>query len=159
MQFPDGTTLLIDAGAIPESTSPALGPVTIDAPKTAAYNLTELTDVAELLPIAKLFDRGNTPPPLPSPMLANYREAGRADQIVPLHGDHFQVPIVAVNGRICTGVANQARSLFPPDWQTLPVEDRPHENHFSAAILIRYSAFDYYTGGDLVGVPLDGAPA
>ena len=116
VQFPDGTTLLIDAGAIPESTSPALGPVTIDASKTAAYKLTELTDVAELLPIAKLFDRGNTPPPLPSPMLANYREAGRADQIVPLHGDHFQVPIVAVNGRICTGVANQARSLFPPDW-------------------------------------------
>ena len=73
VQLPDGTTLLIDAGAIPESTRPALGPVTIDAPKTAAYNLTELTDVAELLPIAKLFDRGNTPPPLPSPMLANYR--------------------------------------------------------------------------------------
>ncbi len=203
VHFPDGTTLLIDAGAIPETTSPRagqsiaryiaqraksldyalvthyhddhLGAVTIDAPKTATsgdYKLTGLTDVAELLPINKLFDRGDTPAPLPSPMLANYRayrhslgdraanlEAGRADQIVPLHGGQFQVRTIAVNGRVWTGVANQSRSVFPADWQTLPTEDRPSENHFSAAIVIRYGAFDYYTGGDLVGVPLDGAPS
>ena len=214
VQFPDGTTLLIDAGAIPETSSSAVGParpdstlrpgqwigryiakraatldyalvthyhddhfgaLAIDAPKTAAaagYKLTGLMDVADMVPIARLFDRGETPPPLPSPMLANYRafrhslgpraavlEAGRADQITPLHGGQFQVRTLAVNGRVWTGFATQTFNAIPANWQTLPVEDRPNENHFSAAIAIRYGAFDYYTGGDLVGVPLDGAPA
>jgi hypothetical protein len=34
----------------------------------------------------------------------------------------------------------------------------PNENQFSIALRIRYGAFDYFTGGDLVGTLLDGVP-
>jgi hypothetical protein len=49
------------------------------------------------------------------------------------------------------------RSIFPP-LESLATEDRPSENMCSIGLRIRYGAFDYFTGGDMPGVPDAGAP-
>ena len=42
---------------------------------------------------------------------------------------------------------------------SLAPEDRPSENMCSIGLRIRYGRFDYFTGGDMPGVPDAGAPA
>jgi hypothetical protein len=48
-------------------------------------------------------------------------------------------------------MASTLTAAFPTIGEICP-------NHFSIALRIRYGRFDYFTGGDLVGVPLDDLP-
>jgi len=45
-----------------------------------------------------------------------------------------------------------------PALDTLVDEDYPSENMSSLSFRLRYGAFDYYTGGDLTGIPNVGHP-
>jgi beta-lactamase superfamily II metal-dependent hydrolase len=154
-----------------------MGQVTASSAQSKdGYKLTGLTEVGDAIPIAKLIDRGWTylPPPEKDATIQNYRafiaarnvkeetlRAGAADQIVlvrePEAFKTFEVRNVAVNGEIWTGKGNEARSIFPP-LESLATEDRPSENMCSIGLRIRYGAFDYFTGGDMPGVPDAGAP-
>lgn len=207
--FPDGTTLLIDAGAVrdrPSGDSGALelGPARPDAsrspgdwiaqyirdfsPRTPAAldyalvthfhddHIAALPDLARSIPIRTLFDRGDSPAPPPGPITDIYRTfrgtlgtsaktllPGHAGQILATRSGSpypdFEVRAIAANGEIWTGHATATRLAFPPNWTTIPKDLQPSENSFSAALRIRYGPFRYFTGGDLVGVPLEGLPA
>jgi len=146
------------------------------------YRLCGITRVAESLPIRTLVDRAwpdyDFPRPLDSPMMMNYRRfiesqshagrlrverfrVGRNDQFRLLHDPaaypQFEIRNVASNGEVWTGVGESTRQHFPA-LETIPSMFRPTENLSSNAIRIRYGAFDYYTGGDLHGVPDPGEP-
>jgi len=145
---------------------------------SGAFKLTGITEVGERVPIDTLIDRGSAylPPP-EDEMLKNYRafvaekqghglkaetiRVGRADQIVLRHEPaafpNFEVRNVAANGLVWTGQGDEARSIFPP-LETLAKEDRPSENMCSIGLRIRYGRFDYFTGGDMPGVPDAGSP-
>jgi Metallo-beta-lactamase superfamily len=198
--FPDGTTLLVDAGAVPDRPGIELGPARPDSSRTpgqwiAQYiqdfsprspasldyvlvthyhddHMGALDTVARLIPMRKLYDRGEVPAPPTGPLIERYRELrltlgsnaeiirpGRTDQIVARNYPDFEVRCVAANGIVWTGQGTSAALAFPPDWTSLPHDLQPSENSFSAALLIRDGAFRYFTGGDLPGVPLDGLPA
>ncbi len=68
-----------------------------------------------------------------------------------------EVRIVAANGEVWTGIADDATSHFPPASE-IPEGAGPTENLCSIALRIRYGRFDHYTGGDLHGVPDPGRP-
>ncbi|MDX1983126.1 MAG: MBL fold metallo-hydrolase [Bryobacteraceae bacterium] len=201
--FPDGTTMLLDAGAAPakggletgpqrpdESQSPAAWiahylrqasphrPSTLDYAVITHYHddhMGALRELAGLIPLGLLIDRGDDPPPPPFPVVREYLEfrrqlAGKAtilkagaNQIVQLRAPaqypRFEVRNLAANGRVWTGKDSAAVSRFPSHWRTLPKSRQPNENSFSIALRIRYGRFGYFTGGDLPGVPLDELPA
>jgi LmbE family N-acetylglucosaminyl deacetylase len=202
--FPDGTTLLVDAGAVPDRQGLEIGPERPDAtqtpgewiaryirdfsprlPATLDYvlithyhddHMGAIESVGHAIPIRTLLDRGDTPAPPAGPLIDRYREfrrsfggsaetlrAGRADQITAVRGGgqypEFEVRNVAVNGEIWTGQGTATRLAFPAGWRDLPKDVQPGENSFSAALRIRYGRFRYFTGGDLVGVPLDNLPS
>ncbi len=153
--------------------------------KTSAYGdytLSGVTDVAEYIPIRTMLDRGwpdySYPRPLDNPMMNNYRaflEAqsagggmtierltpGRSDQIVlkrePESFPSFTVRNLAANGQVWTGTSTTTRRHFPALEDT-PEQDWPTENQCSMAIRVSYGRFDYYTGGDMPGVPAPGYP-
>ena len=159
-----------------------------EAPRSPAggYGLSGITDVAEGLPIGTLIDRGwpdySYPAPLTGAGIAamdNYlafllwqREhrgltverarPGAADQVRLLRDPEiypgFEVRVVAVNGEVWTGDGAATERRFPA-LAGVPRADRPGENMCSIALQMRYGPFSYYTGGDLPGVPDDGAPA
>jgi len=219
LMLPDGTTLLVDAGAAGDGTAipdteprpnasrtaggwivryieramggqPRLdyavlthfhgdhmGQVTASSPPTGsgAYKLTGITEVGDRIPIATLIDRGDDflPPPADDKTVANYRafaaglhretiRAGSAAQIVLRHAasrfPNFEVRNVAANGDVWTGEGDRVRHIFPP-LESLAKEDQPSENMCSIGLRIRYGRFDYFTGGDMPGVPDAGAPA
>jgi len=146
--------------------------------KTGAFKLTGITEVGERIAIDTIIDRGTSylPPPDDETM-KNYRaflaeqaaagrkteslKPGRADQIVLRHAAKefasFEVRNVAANGIVWTGVGNDTRSIFPP-LDSIATDDRPSENMCSLGLRIRYGRFDYFTGGDMPGVPDAGAP-
>jgi LmbE family N-acetylglucosaminyl deacetylase len=196
--FPDGTTLLVDAGAVPDRAGLEIGPARPDATRTpgewiAQYirdfsprtpaaldyalithyhddHMAAIDAVGRAIPIKTLLDRGEAPAPAAGPLIDRYRafrrdfggsaetfEAGRADQIVAKYPG-FEIRNIAANGEIWTGEGAATRSAFPRGWSALPKDQQPGENSFSAALRIRYGRFTYFTGGDLVGVPLDNLP-
>lgn len=200
--FPDGTTALIDAGAVPDRPGPALAPARPNSSRTPAQWIARYIDtfspmkpaaldylvvthyhddhmgavpeLAGLIPIRHLLDRGDSPPLPPSDLIEKYRafrktpglrwelfHPGRADQIITQHGAQpdFEVRNIAANGEVWTGKGSKAISAFPLGWDRLPKEEQPSENSFSIALRIRYGRFDYYTGGDLPGMVLDNLPA
>lgn len=221
---PDGTSILIDAGA---SNSPAVsssglrpnatrrpgewigryalrhlaatgrveldylvathlhpdhvGDVGTDTPPGpgGTYVLSGVADVAALLPVRTLIDRGfpdyDYPSPPAAPFAANYRayvnwrraaggrcerlRAGASDQIVLRRAGAeypgFLVRNIAVNGSVWTGEGDTARSAVP-DLAQLARADYPDENMCSIALRISYRTFDFYTGGDLTASTAEG---
>ncbi|MCL4401301.1 MAG: hypothetical protein M1436_01370 [Acidobacteria bacterium] len=162
-----------------------MGNVFPDSRLSAAgtYKLTGITEVGDQIPIRKIIDRAwpdyNYPGPLDSPMMRNYRaflkwqsenrgmrverfKPGRADQIVLVHNraayPGFEIRNVVANGEVWTGVAANTRQHFPP-LAEIPARDRPSENMCSAGFRLSYGKFDYFAGGDIPGVPDEGAPA
>ena len=226
VQMPDGSNLLIDAGATMDtaltSTPPRpdasrrpgewvaryaqrqmqaagrnridhalishlhpdhFGDVRVDSPRSAKgnYQLSGITDVAELLPIDRLIDRDfpnyqKVPPLLHTPFVKNYLQflkervrrgeaveaarVGHADQIKQLRAastdSTFEVRVVAANGDVWTGIDQQSQSLFPT-FDSLPAADRPNENMASIGLRIRYGRFGYFCAGDLTSYTQDGA--
>ena len=154
-----------------------MGTIVPDSPRSPhGYQLSGITQVAELVDIAKVIDRGwpryDYPVPMKSAMMDNYRqfldwqirnrglevetfEPGRNDQIALLHGrgnyPQFEIRNLYANGLVWTGQGAATRSLFPP-LDGIPREHHPGENKLSIALRVRYGAFDYYTGGDLSAV-------
>ncbi len=146
------------------------------------YKLSGITDVAEHLPIRVLIDRGwpnyDYPTPVQVNNMENYRlflssqmkesglqvkrlQSGHNDQIVlqrdPTLYPGFEVRNIAANGEIWTGVGTNTRHHFPRI-QDLQSDEYPTENMCSLAIRVSYGKFDYFTGGDLIGVLLGGEP-
>jgi hypothetical protein len=151
--------------------------------KSGQYRLSGLTEVAESLLVRKMLDRGwpdyQYPAPLQDPMVKNYRaflkwnteqngmrverfQPGRNDQIVPVRAagkyPGFDVRNIMANGEVWTGIGTNTRHHFPP-LQDIPAGDRPSENMCSAGFRLSYGKFDYYSGGDIPGVPTEGFPA
>jgi len=148
------------------------------------YRLRGITEVAEEIPIARLIDRGwpdySYLPPPQDAMFQNYRRfneiqtragrltmigarAGSASQLVPLRqpasAAGFEARIVSVNDQVWTGQGNATKTRFPALDSIKVPEDRPTENMSSVTLRIRYGRFDYFTGGDIPGYPVPGAPA
>jgi LmbE family N-acetylglucosaminyl deacetylase len=154
-------------------------PATLDYALVTHYHddhMAAIPALGGLISIAKLIDRGDTPAPMPSPLVEQYRKfrqsfggkveslrPGHDDQIVAIRGGKpypgFEVRNVAADGEVWTGAGTETQQVFPPGWNQLPAAEQPSENELSCALLIRYGRFDYFTGGDLPGVPLDGLPA
>jgi hypothetical protein len=161
-----------------------MGQANEDTPlsKSGAYKLTGLTTIAEQIPIKTMLDRGwpdyNYPVELNDPTMINYKaflkwqmdnnnmqvkrfQPGSNDQIVlknkPEAYPGFEVRNLAANGEVWTGVHNVTRQHYPP----LGMLERgsfPDENMCSVAMRVSYGKFDYFTGGDLRGIPKDGFP-
>jgi beta-lactamase superfamily II metal-dependent hydrolase len=98
--FPDGTTMLIDAGGVPDRPGPELGPQrpnssrspgewiaryiqhfspgkTLDYALITHYHddhMGAIASVGQLVPIRMLLDRGDNPPPVSSSLLDGYRK-------------------------------------------------------------------------------------
>lgn len=223
--FPDGTSLLIDAGASnagPDVSAPMrpdpsrragewigryvqsqlrggdlagldyvlathlhpdhvgdVGPASPLAPG-GAYRLTGIMDVAQLVSVGTLIDRGfpayDYPSVFNAPFADNYRafvtarvkagqnveqfRVGSAGQIAARGHKSgalpFEVRNVAANGRVWTGQGEEVVDRFPP-LAALPVADRPTENGCSTALRIGYGKFSYFTAGDLTSYTEDGA--
>lgn len=146
------------------------------ASKSGAFKLTGITEVGELIPIGTLIDRGTAflPPPEDA-MWKNYIafiadrqvkhetiRVGRADQIG-LRYDaaafpSFEIRNVAANGIVWTGRGMETRKIFPPLESIAAAEDKPTENMCSIGLRIRYGKFDFFTGGDMPGIPDAGGP-
>ena len=154
------------------------------ASKFGDYKLRGITEVAEEIPIARLIDRGwpdyaYLPPPQDA-MFQNYRKfvdvrsrsgglqmigakAGSSSQLVPVRrpaaAPSFEARIVAVNDGVWTGSGEASRTRFPALSTISVAEDRPTENMCSVTLRLKYGPFDYFTGGDIPGYPVPGAPA
>ena len=217
MICPDGTSILIDAGAVKGpadalaaaepnssrrpgewigryalhhlSTAPRreldyailthfhgdhIGDVTPDCPAApdGDYRLTGISDVAKLLNIRNLIDRGypnyDYPALSADDSVKNYirfvraREkrgtkieklvVGSSSQIAlqnsPGDFPNFAVRNLAANGEVWTGRGNDTQNLFP-SLSKLKPEEYPTENSCSIALRFDYGAFRYYIGGDL----------
>lgn len=147
---------------------------------TGAYQLTGITEVADLVPIKTLVDRAaptyTTPVDLRTchvssneKTLANYlkmvdyrRKHGQA--VVGLHPGvldqlrlrqpdkfpEFHIRNIASSGVIWTGHGEGTQQYIPAD----AIKDcRYDENPFSNVIKLSYGKFSYYSGGDIPGVP------
>jgi len=184
--LPDGTTIVVDAGPggdviaryVRQSLAPAAA--RLDYAVMTHFHSDHVGGLGELaarVPIARLIDRGDAylRPPDSDATYTQYRAAiaehaiarepirvGRADQIVPIRDraafPTVEVRAVAANGQVWTGRGDDAAQIFPPI-ESLAAEDRPSENMCSIGLRLRYGRFDFFTGGDMPGVPDAGAPA
>jgi beta-lactamase superfamily II metal-dependent hydrolase len=148
---------------------------------SGAYRLTGITQIGDEIPIRKMLDHGWPDYAYPSPHdnrnVRNYRaflewqqehgglvperfEPGRNDQIVLNHEpdaySNFEVRNIMANGEIWTGVGTTTRRHFSPLGEANTV--RPTENMSSLGFRLSYGAFDYFTGGDIPGIALEGQP-
>ncbi|MGY0561555.1 ComEC/Rec2 family competence protein [Luteimonas sp. A277] len=163
-----------------------MGAIDAGSPLTATgggYRLSGVTQVAELVPIATLIDRGwpdySYPKPIATPTMDNYRrfvdwqvrnrglqvdrfQPGAGDQIRLLHDPaaypQFELRNLYANGEVWTGLDSGTRSLFPP-LEHLAPGDYPNENKLSIAFRISYGSFDYFSGGDLSSIDEETAAA
>lgn len=181
--FPDGTTMLFDAGDVPDARPLELGPRLgsaalyvkrlggkIDYLIASHYHGDHIDGFGDVLKENKVgtwMDRGDNPPPPSVPQyfawkqqFAGPKETFRPGKLNQIKTNYPGLSIrnIAANGEIWTGSGESSRSAFPANWQSLPKELQPNENHFSSAFLIRYGSFDYFAGSDLIGVALDGLP-
>lgn len=132
--------------------------------------MTGIADVAEVLPVSRLVDRGYPdyayPTPVNDPHTANYRAfaraAANAGTVVErfrvgasrqfqlqraTNFPDFQIRNLAANGEVWTGQGEATKQLFPPP-NTLPANLQPSENMCSIAFKLSFGAFDYFGGGD-----------
>jgi hypothetical protein len=217
--LPDGTSLMVDAGAVgtsPNAEPDAMGPARPDGsrrpgewigryaqrhlratgreeldyfvlthlhgdhmgdvgphtPMAAGrdYRLTGVSDVAELVPIRRLIDRGYPNYDYPAPQTLesalNYIRFARSAaqhgtavervivgsnrQIALQHGaakyPGFQVRMLAGSGEVWTGLDVETKALFPA-LSTLKRTEYPTENACSIALRLGYGGFRYYIGG------------
>ncbi len=144
------------------------------------YYLTGITEVGENIPIRKLIDRDypdyNYPRPMQSGTMKNYRQfleysmknrglkvekaqPGSNKQIVLTHEPEkfpsFDVRIIAASGEVWTGIGEATRQYLPVGDEIDP-DDPPAENSCSIVSRFSYGKFDYYTGGDIQGIPNPG---
>jgi len=187
--FPDGTTLLVDAGpsgaAIAKYVEATLAPATVRLDYAVlthfhSDHLGGIADVAARIPIGTLIDRGDDylTPARGDRTFTRYRaflderqrvrglkaeplRVGRADQIVLQHDraafPSVEVRNVAASGAVWSGEGDRVSRIFPP-LESIPAGDRPSENMCSIGLRLRYGRFDFFTGGDMPGVPDAGAP-
>lgn len=158
-----------------------LGDVTAASPpaRGGGYRLTGVMDVAALVPVATVIDRGfpayDYPARFEAPFAENYRAfikarvaAGERVERFKVGSDRqiaarayypapapFNVRNLAANGEVWDGRDGTAQ-LFPPLAQ-LARADWPGENECSTAIRIGYGKFSYFTAGDLTSYTDDGA--
>jgi len=150
--------------------------------KSGAYRLAGLTYVGEHITIRKLLDRGwpeyNYPLPMQDGAMKNYRAfltwqrenrglqverfvPGRKDQVVLVKNaaayQNFEFRNIGANGEIWTGVGSITRQHFPA-LDTLPRAEWPSENMCSVSFRLSYGRFDFFNGGDIVGIPAPGFP-
>jgi len=140
--------------------------------RNGAYRLSGVTDVAELVPIRRLLDRGfpdySYPKPGTDEGVLNYIKfaryaaehgtsvgrfkPGSHGQIVLQHAPGefptFVVQNLASNGEVWTGQGEGTVRLFP-EVSSLKADELPTENACSNALRLSYGAFRYYIGGDL----------
>jgi beta-lactamase superfamily II metal-dependent hydrolase len=136
------------------------------------YRLTGVSDVAELVPIRRLIDRGYPDYDFPAPATydgtLNYIrfvrdiakrgttverfKVGSRRQVALQHAPSefpaFAIRNLAANGEVWTGSADDTEHMFPP-LNTLKPDEFPPENACSIALRVDYGAFRYYIGGDL----------
>lgn len=145
------------------------------------YRLSGVTDVAEIVAVGTLLDRGYPTYDFPTAPSGRYAEnylayvrsreqrgmavekirVGSGSQLG-LRGDRraataapFSIRNIAANGEVWRGVGEQARSLFPPLSQ-LAATDYPNENMCSIALRLSLGKFSYFTAGDLTSYTYDG---
>ena len=182
--LPPGSKPAIDYALLTHFHGDHMGDLIPDSKPSASgkYRLTGITEVGDAIPIRKLIDRNwpsyDYPAPLRGGMMENYRaflkaqaeaagmkverfEPGRRDQIVLLRDPgryrDFEIRNAGANGEIWTGVGTVTRRHFPPVQET-PAADRPSENMCSISMRLSYGKFDYFAGGDITGIPDEGAP-
>lgn len=151
------------------------------ASKSGTYGLSGITEVGELLPFDKVIDRAwpdyNWPSPLMNKDMENYlqflqwhikNKSGEAEQfrvgdneqlVMVKHPEkypQFEIRNIAANGHVWTGKGSDQRNHFP--LLASLSQDFPNENMSSLAIRVSYGDFDYFTGGDLLGLPPAGSP-
>lgn len=179
---PPGKPIVLDYALITHFHTDHIGTIqaTSKMSATGAYRLAGITEVAELIPITTLIDRAAPDYNFPVNLractggydglsLANYLDMaafraqsgqpavglrpGELDQIrlhQPRRFPDFHIRNIASNGVIWTGRGNEVEQYIPHG----AVKDcNFDENPFSTAIKISYGRFDYFTGGDLPGVP------
>jgi beta-lactamase superfamily II metal-dependent hydrolase len=180
---PRGSSPTIDYALLTHFHGDHMGTVASDSPLAAsgAYRLTGITRVGDEIPIRKILDRGWPDYAYPSSheneTVRNYRafvkwqqqnnglvperfRPGRNDQIVlvnePDTYPSFEVRNVMATGEIWTGAGSATRHHFP----AIDAADavRPTENMSSLGFRLRYGRFDYFTGGDIPGIALEGQP-
>jgi beta-lactamase superfamily II metal-dependent hydrolase len=151
-----------------------IGDVTQNSPDSTygGYKLTGISDIAEVMPIGKLIDRGypeyNCPAGVDDRTALNYIEfvrsatrrglqserlrVGSSSQITQLHGSEqypeFSVRVVAGNGEVWNGQGEASTAHFPLQSGTNPA-NLASENSCSIALRLSYGQFSYFTGGDL----------
>ena len=180
---PAGRRPTIDYALITHFHTDHMGTLTEASPPSAngPYRLTGITEVADLLPIGTLVDRAAPDYKMPVDLrtcteghdgqsLANYLAfadwrlahgqkvvglaAGQLDQLALTHAKDrypsFHIRNIASSGRLWTGRGDEAFDYIT----RADIKDcHFDENPFSNVLKISYGKFDYYTGGDIPGVP------
>jgi len=149
--------------------------------QNGTHRLSGITDVAEMLTISTLIDRGFPSYDYPVDLratatdrkrnLGNYLDfiesraarglnteslrAGVSDQIRlrnrPERYPGFEVRNIKTNGTAWRGVGDETEELFTPA-EIVTADGSFNENPLSLALRISYGPFDYFTGGDMTGV-------
>jgi beta-lactamase superfamily II metal-dependent hydrolase len=135
-----------------------MGEYTDELPLAAGgeYRLTGVSDVAEVLPIRRIVDRGwpdyAYPVQQTDKSALNYiafvRSMAKRGVRVERAAVGSSVRVLSASGEVWTGEGEGTRRLFPA-LETLTKREYPTENMCSAALRLEYGAFRYYNGGDL----------
>lgn len=179
---PQNRPVTLDYALITHFHTDHIGTVQPSSPMSAtgAYRLTGITEIADLIPIKTLIDRAAPDYKVPVDLhqcnessnektLQNYLKmvAFREQHGQPVVGLHagaldqirlqqyqkfpdFHIRNLASSGVIWTGRSDEVEQYIPVD----AVKDcHFDENPFSNVIKMSYGKFDYYSGGDIPGVP------
>ncbi|WP_156466961.1 MULTISPECIES: ComEC/Rec2 family competence protein [unclassified Phenylobacterium] len=149
-----------------------IGDPAVGAADPRGYVRTGLSEVAELVPIGLIVDRGAPAYEVPAvgsdPTWANHRRfvadrlraggrveavrVGDTGQFGPAR-DGFEVRPLIANGRVWSGRGLETRDLFADRPAGGPLDENP----CSIGLRLIHGRFRYFTGGDLVSYTGDGA--